>query len=57
MTYMNLLIRYRADLNDTVAEFIKDSREADQWVKKARNAETQGSQSWGEVAFNLGERP
>jgi tetratricopeptide (TPR) repeat protein len=35
MAYMNLLIRYRADLNDTVDEFMRDSREADEWVKKA----------------------
>ena len=35
MAYMNLLIRYRADLDDTVEEFMRDSREADEWVKKA----------------------
>ena len=35
MAYMNLLIRYRADLNDTEAEYKKDIEEADAWVQKA----------------------
>ena len=35
MAYMNLLIRYRADLNDTEAEYKKDVEEADAWVQKA----------------------
>jgi tetratricopeptide (TPR) repeat protein len=35
MAYMNLLIRYRADLNDTTAEFMRDQKEADDWVQKS----------------------
>lgn len=35
MAYMNLLIRYRADLDDTKEEFVKDSKEADDWVQKS----------------------
>jgi len=35
MAYMNLLIRYRADLDDNEAQFKKDIEEADAWVQKA----------------------
>jgi len=35
MAYMNLLIRYRADLDDTADEFKKDTDVADGWVQKA----------------------
>jgi len=35
MAYMNLLIRYRADLDDTEAEYKKDIEEADAWVQKS----------------------
>jgi len=35
MAYMNLLIRYRADLDDNEAQFKKDIEEADFWVQKA----------------------
>jgi Tfp pilus assembly protein PilF len=35
MAYMNLLIRYRADLDDTEAEYKKDVEEADAWVQKS----------------------
>ena len=35
MAYMNLLIRERADLRDTVEECQRDVRIADQWVQKA----------------------
>lgn len=35
MAYMNLLIRYRADLDDTKEEFVRDSKEADDWVQKS----------------------
>lgn len=38
MAYMNLLIRYRAWLDDTKDQFLADSREADGWVQK--NLET-----------------
>lgn len=34
MAYMNLLIRYRADLDDTPAQWQADSKEADGWVEK-----------------------
>lgn len=34
MAYMNLLIRYRADLRDTREEWLADSKEADAWVQK-----------------------
>ena len=35
MAYMNLLIRYRGDLDDTRDEFLKDQKEADDWVQKS----------------------
>src|SRR5436190_21894868 len=35
MAYMNLLIRYRADLDDSVEAYKKDVDEADNWVQKA----------------------
>lgn len=35
MAYMNLLIRYRADLDDTTADYQKDVDSADAWVQKA----------------------
>jgi tetratricopeptide (TPR) repeat protein len=35
MAYMNLLIRYRADLDDSVDEYKKDWDAADGWVQKA----------------------
>lgn len=35
MSYMNLLIRYRADLQDTKDQFLADSKEADNWMQKA----------------------
>jgi tetratricopeptide (TPR) repeat protein len=35
MAYMNLLIRYRADLDDTSDEYKKDTEAADGWVQKA----------------------
>jgi len=35
MAYMNLLIRYRADLRDTKEEYLADAKEADNWVQKA----------------------
>lgn len=34
MAYMNLLIRYRADLDDTRDQYIADAKEADGWVQK-----------------------
>jgi len=35
MAYMNLLIRYRADLDDTEEQYKKDIEDADAWVQKA----------------------
>jgi len=35
MSYMNLLIRYRADLRDTKEEYAADWKEADVWMDKA----------------------
>ena len=35
MSYMNLLIRYRADLQDTKEQYMADSKEADNWMQKA----------------------
>jgi len=35
MAYMNLLIRYRADLQDTKEQYDADAKEADGWVQKA----------------------
>jgi TonB family protein len=35
MSYMNLLIRERADLRDTADEYRRDIAEADQWTQKA----------------------
>ena len=35
MSYMNLLVRYRADLRDTKAEYEADKKEADDWVQKS----------------------
>jgi tetratricopeptide (TPR) repeat protein len=34
MAYMNLLIRYRADLQDTKEQYLADAKEADSWVQK-----------------------
>jgi TonB family protein len=35
MAYMNLLIRERADLRDTVDQYRQDTTSADEWVQKA----------------------
>jgi len=35
MSYMNLLIRYRADLQDTKDQYTADTKEADVWMNKA----------------------
>jgi Tfp pilus assembly protein PilF len=34
MSYMNLLIRYRADLDDTREQYLADAKESDSWVQK-----------------------
>jgi tetratricopeptide (TPR) repeat protein len=35
MVYMNLLIRYRADLEDTKEQYLADAKESDNWVQKS----------------------
>jgi hypothetical protein len=35
MAYMNLLIRYRADMDDDKEQASADTKEADMWVGKA----------------------
>jgi tetratricopeptide (TPR) repeat protein len=35
MSYMNLLIRYRADLQDSKDQYVADAKEADGWMQKA----------------------
>jgi hypothetical protein len=35
MSYMNLLIRYRADLDDTKEQYDADIKEANDWVQKS----------------------
>jgi tetratricopeptide (TPR) repeat protein len=35
MSYMNLLIRYRADLDDTREQYDADVKEANDWVQKS----------------------
>ena len=34
MSYMNLLVRYRADLDDTKDQYTADIKEANDWVEK-----------------------
>lgn len=45
MAYMNLLIRERADLRDTKAEYAADIAVADEWVQKALAAKKSQSMS------------
>lgn len=35
MSYMSLLVRYRADLDDTLEAYKADAKEADDWMQKA----------------------
>jgi len=44
MSYMNLLVRERADLLDTRAEYQRDTAEADQWIQKAIETKRQKAQ-------------
>jgi tetratricopeptide (TPR) repeat protein len=39
MAYMNLLIRYRADLDDSKDQALADQKDADNWVTKALEAQ------------------
>jgi TonB family protein len=45
MAYMNLLIRERADLRDSPAEYQQDTAAADEWVLKALAAKKQQAES------------
>ena len=42
MAYMNLLVRERADMDETQAEYQNDIKIADDWVQKSQHQETQG---------------
>jgi TonB family protein len=44
MAYMNLLIRQRADLRATTAEYTREIAEADDWVRKALETKKQKAQ-------------
>jgi len=44
MAYMNLLIRYRADLDDTKEQAAADVKDADAWVEKALVAQKANAQ-------------
>ena len=44
MAYMNLLIRYRADLLDTPAEYKKSVEEADNWVQKTLDTQKKNAE-------------
>ena len=50
MAYLNLLIRERADLRDTKAEYLADVAVADEWVHKALAAKKSQSSSGMAVA-------
>jgi len=41
MSYMNLLIRYRADLQDSHDQYVLDVKEADDWIQKSLEAKKQ----------------
>lgn len=50
MAYLNLLIRYRADLDDSAEQARADVKEADRWVEKALKAQK-------EKAVRTGQNP
>jgi Tfp pilus assembly protein PilF len=52
MAYMNLLIRYRADLLDTTDEYKKAADEADKWVNKSLEAKKVKSERKAKAAEN-----
>ncbi len=54
MSYMNLLIRGRADLLDTVDEYRRAVAEADQWVQKALETKRQKAQNSQNAARQSG---
>ena len=52
MAYMNLLIRYRADLLDTPEEYKKQSEIADNWVTKSMEAKKANAEKKEKAAQN-----
>lgn len=52
MAYMNLLIRYKADLSDTPEDYKKQAAIADDWVNKAMEARKINTQKKEEKANN-----
>lgn len=55
MAYMNLLIRYKADLSDTPEDYKKQSAIADNWVNKAMEARKINTEK-KEKAANNGQK-
>jgi len=54
MAYMNLLIRYRADLEDTKDQYMADAKEADSWVQKALETTKKKAAKKAEIAAQGG---
>ena len=52
MSYMNLLIRYRADLEDTKDQYMADTKEADVWMNKALETTKAKAAKKAEAAAN-----
>ncbi len=52
MSYMNLLIRYRADLQDTKDQYAADIKEADVWMNKALETTKAKAAKKAEAAAN-----
>jgi tetratricopeptide (TPR) repeat protein len=57
MAYMNLLIRYRADLLDTPEEYKKQSEIADDWVNKSMEAKRLNAEKKEKAAQNGTKMP
>lgn len=57
MAYMNLLIRYRADLLDTPAEYKQQSEVADGWVNKSMETKKINAQKKEAAAQNGVKKP
>ena len=55
MAYMNLLIRYRADLLDTTEEYKKGIDEADDWVQKTLATQKKNAEKKANAAANGGK--
>ena len=56
MAYMNLLIRYRADLLDTPQEYKKAIEEADNWVNKSLAAQKKEAEKKAAAAAKAGNQ-